>query len=101
MSDSAPAVELPPDSQVALAIESAAESGQNFVALVGSSRYRVRVDRVQADEPDADRIARSIAAIRTSAGAWKDIDADALKSAVGKQRRSGSRAARRWQTGSY
>lgn len=45
---------------------------------------------------NADRTARSSAAIRASAGAWKDIDANELKSAIRERRRTGSRSARRW-----
>jgi hypothetical protein len=94
MSDYTRTVPVPPDSELARALEAATGAEDGFIADTGVARYRVSVRR--ADAPARGQVARALAGIRAAAGAWAEHDAAALKAALRARRRSGSRPSVRW-----
>ena len=86
-------VAVPAESDLAKALNAATSDGGTVVVDAGSAKYRLSVERLPP--PTADEIARSIEGTRSAAGSWAHVDAEALKAAIRRRRREGSRPSKR------
>lgn len=88
-----PKVLIPEESDLAKALDAATSDGCTLVVAAGSATYRLTVERLSPPTPE--EVARSIEGIRRAAGSWAHVDAEALKAAIRRQRREGSRPSKR------
>lgn len=92
-------IDVDPGSEVARILE---EAGETPVTLrLGGARYRLERERSIGVKPGADDIwanydpERARESTLAAAGAWKDIDAEALKAYIYRGREEGSRSSGR------
>ena len=81
---------VPAESDLARTIKAASEDTGALVVDTGEALYRLSVDRI--DRPvREDRVAATIAGMRTAAGSWRDIDAEAFKAYITERRHASTR----------
>lgn len=92
-----------PDSELGLLLRVAVATGEPVVVDTGDATFVIGValdedgDAAQAPDPmsrrpSPEQVARSLAGIRQAAGAWNDIDAEALNAYIRERRRTANRS---------